>query len=346
MSVTWEEYLAVPGAASRFAECSQRCRNFFEQHRENIRRLVEAASPGVVACLGAGVLNDIPYRTLVKSGATIHLVDWLAGSSDVGVALSIIEMDEGQQPRCIYCDLSDDCSATFCRNYRRSIDSANTVCDRFVMSRCEPLRCEAFVKGESPSIHYEDVAGGYASEFGHRLLRELRDARTWERAFSKATKLAGRIRSSERLSIGDSSVDLVTSSMLVSQFAHEPYGYFSYRTAERLGPPTPEQEERLLPAMEKLRSALFIHQVQRHLDEVQRILAPGGICYLSCEMFSTVPHSHQWFMVEGVPTVMEAVGNRFHFNFDIIPENESITQFQTGNERSLTWCVVMESKPT
>ncbi|MCH7629599.1 MAG: hypothetical protein IH997_12935, partial [Proteobacteria bacterium] len=118
--------------------------------------------------------------------------------------------------------------------------------------------------------------------------------------------------------------------MLVSQFAYEPYQFFSFRTAERLGPPTPEQEERLLPAMEKLRSALFTHQVQRHLDEVQRILAPGGICYLSFELFSTVPQSHQWFMVEGVPTVMEAAGKRFHFNFDIIPENELVTQSQTS----------------
>ena len=97
--------------------------------------------------------------------------------------------------------------------------------------------------------------------------------------------------------------------------------------------------------MEKLRSALFTHQVQRHLDEVQRILAPGGVCYLSFEIFATVPQSHQWFMVEGVPKVLEAAGNRFHFNFDIIPENESITRFQAGDGHSLTLCVVLEPKP-
>ena len=346
MSVTWEEYLAVPDADSRFVECYRRCCSSFAQQRENIRRLVKATSPGVVACLGAGILNDIPYRALVKSGAAIHFVDWLAGSIDVGVSLSIIEMDEHRQPQCVYCDLSNDCPEEFCINFQRSGGSAGTVCDRLILSHSEPPRCEAFIKGESPSIHYEDVAGGYASEFGRRLLRELRDARTWERAFSRAAKLAGRIRSSERISIGDSSVDLVTSSMLVSQFAHEPYNFFSFRAAERLGPPTPEQEKRLLPAMEKLRSALFTHQVQRHLDEVQRILAPGGVCYLSFEVFAAVPHSHQWFMVEGVSKVLEAAGNRFHFNFDIIPENESIIGFQTGEDRSLTFCVVLEQKPT
>lgn len=344
MSVTWEEYLSVPESGAKFLECFQRCRNSFERHRDNIRRLVEKTSPGVVVCLGAGILNDIPYNTLVKSGATIHLVDWLAGSSDAGISLSIIEMDEDQSPRCIYCNVSSICPEQFCINYQPSSQSDSTVCDRFELSHSEPPTCEAFAKGECPSIHYEDVTGGYASEFGHRLLRRLRDARTWEQAFSKATKLAGRIKPMEHLSIDDASVDLVTSSMLVSQFAHEPYNFFSVRTAERLGPPAPEQEARLLPAMARLRSALFTHQVQRHLDEVQRILAPGGICYLSFEMFSTVPTSHQWYMVEGVSKVLEAAGSRFHFSFDQIPENESIRQFQASGGRSLTLCLVLESK--
>ncbi len=228
---------------------------------------------------------------------------------------------------------------------QRSGALVSAVCDRFELSQCEPPTCVAFVKGESPSVLYEDVTGGYASEFGRRLLRELRDARTWERVFSKATKLAGRIKPTGRLSIDDASVDLVTSSMLVSQFAHEPYNFFASQTAERLGPPTPKQQTNLLPAMEKLRSALFTHQVQRHLDEIRRILSPGGMCYLSFEVFSTVPQSHQWFMVEGVPKVMEAAGNRFHFNFDMIPENKSIAQFPTHDGCSLTLCVVMESKP-
>jgi len=100
-----------------------------------------------------------------------------------------------------------------------------------------------------------------------------------------------------------------------------------------------------LPAMEKLRTALFTSQVQRHLDEVLRILAPGGMCYLSFEMFSTVPATHQWFMVEGVPQVLEAAGNRFLIKFDQIPENDSIMQFQAGSGRSLTLCLVLESKP-
>ena len=79
MSVTWNEYLSVPDTDTQYTECFQRCRNSFKLHRENIRSLVERTFPGVVACLGAGVLNDIPYDTLVKSCTTIHLVDWLAG---------------------------------------------------------------------------------------------------------------------------------------------------------------------------------------------------------------------------------------------------------------------------
>jgi len=49
-------------------------------------------------------------------------------------------------------------------------------------------------------------------------------------------------------------------------------------------------------------------------------------------------------MVEGVPQVLEAAGNRFLFNFDQISENDSIMQFQAGSGQSLTLCLVLESK--
>ena len=68
MPVGWEEYLKVSNPCDRFHECRRRCKSTFEQHRRVIRCAVEATRPKTVACLGAGVLNDIPFEFLVRSG--------------------------------------------------------------------------------------------------------------------------------------------------------------------------------------------------------------------------------------------------------------------------------------
>ena len=157
--------------------------------------------------------------------------------------------------------------------------------------------------------------------------------------------VAGAVRKPvERMKIEDSTVDLVTSSMLVSQFAHEPYTYFSQRTAERLGRPSDEEEAGLLPALEALCDALLEYQVQAHFDEIDRILAPGGVCYLSFELFHTVPGRRQWFLVDGVPLFFQALADRYYFNFDALLSDDMVTRFQTGNEPSLVFTALLEPK--
>ncbi len=341
MAINWTDYLGAPGGLSQHSECRQRCRGSYKQQRKNIQRLIEAMNPRVVACLGAGVLNDIPYRELVQSGARIHLVDWVPGSIDVGIQLSILR-DDGV-PHCIFCHSSVTCPQKYCSQYRTS--STGTVCDRFVPSPDKPLRCLAFQKGECPEIYYQDVTSGYANEFGRRVLGELGKVRSWRQAFRRATQLSKRMRSHRSLlPIADSSVHLVTSSMLLSQFEHEPYGYFSYRAAELLGPPKANEEKRILPSMELLRSTLFLGQIERHFQEIDRILAPDGRCYVSFEIFHSLPDSSSWFLVKGVPKVVELLERYFFFNFDIIPEKETVTRFQTENQPSLVCSFVLESK--
>lgn len=346
MPVTWQEYLKVPDADRQYAECHRRCRASFQKQRENIERLLEAISPRVVACLGAGVLNDIPYQPLIRSGADIHLVDWLEDAPQAGVGLSIIETDQAGQPACLYCDPAVTAAEKYCSVFQPKPEPTARVCDHFTPCPGDPTTCAAFAVGELPVIHCADVTGGYASEFGGRIVDELQPVRTWKDAFSKATGLADRLATHRLpLPIDDGSVDLVTSSMVVSQFVHEPYDYFSRRTAELLGPPATDEEPRLRPAMHRLRSSLLSGQMRGHCEEIQRILAPGGLCYLSFEMFDAEPGMKQWQLIEGMAKVLEAIGRYFYFNFDIIPEQESITRFQTPGGSSLVLSVVLESKP-
>ena len=344
MSVSWNEYLKLGHVGDKVNECRRKCRPSFEQHRTNIQRAIEATHPKTIACLGAGALNDIPYEFMVRSGANIHLVDWIAGSIDAGIDQSIVQTGRDGRPRCIYCSPAVPCPEVYCRRYQPS-GSTTSVCRNFSEMPGHPLRCAAFEKSERPSVHCEDVTAGYASKFGREILDQLEGVRTWRQAFARATALAGSIRNHRCCTaIDDGSVDLVTSSMVITQFDHEPYDYFAHRTADRLGPPATDEETRLMPLMNSLRATLFTEQVTHHCKEIRRLLAPGGHCYMSFEVFHVVPATTQWFLVEGIPQAWEIIGRSFLFDFDILPGHEVFTRFQTGDTPSLVFSVMLTAR--
>lgn len=346
MSISWEAYLTPPQTPELYAACRQSCGAAFDRQRENIRRVFAAASPSAVACLGAGALNDIPYREFLSAGATVHLVDWLPGSVDAGLKLSIIERGEDGRPRCMYCNPAVSCPERYCRHFRHPGGPAPAgVCDRFTPGQHEPLHCVAFERGDLPAAYYADVTAGYASDFGRSVSDDLCQIRSWKQAFARARTLAGRARRYRRtLSIPDNAVQMATSSMVMSQFEHEPYGYFSRQVAARLGPPSPAEEEQLQPVMERFRTSLLDDQIERHCEELDRILAPGGRCYFSSEAFHWHAERGQWLAVEGMPKMLETLGRRFAFNFDLIPEMESFSRFKVDGGESLVGSFVLESK--
>lgn len=115
MATTWEDYLTRPDAASAHRDCHLRFRRAFASQRDCIRRIFETTRPRVVACLGAGVLNDLPYRTFIESGAVVHLVDWLPGVVESGVAHSIIRHTESGPAQCVYCLCPEADARAYCR---------------------------------------------------------------------------------------------------------------------------------------------------------------------------------------------------------------------------------------
>ncbi len=340
----WQAYLSPRGEQIAYRACRRQCRQAFDRQRRLIRRVFELKRPKVVCCLGAGVLNDIPYRTFVRAGVTIHLVDWMPGAVEDGIAMSIITADEDASPRCAYCDLSEDQARTYCAHFAGPKRPQARVCRNFVPGPGDPPTCLKFEKSDRPLVHREDVTGGYASAFGERVDEALAGARSWKQALARAADLARRVqRHGSSLSIADASVDLVTSSMLVSQFEHEPYRYFSRQTARRLGWPDADEARRLRPAMERLRSTLFAAQIERHCDEILRILAPGGLCFMSIEMFHRDPDHEHWFAVREMHAALAHLSERFRFNFDVIGEADCLTRFQTDRSPSLVFSFVLEA---
>ncbi len=336
MATMWGQYLSVPGAGQAYRELHTRCRAGYAPVRAVLRRVVEKTAPSMVACLGAGVLNDIPYRKLLQSGAVIHLVDWLPGVIESGIAQSIITRDADGAPRCEYCVLGNGDAALFCRQYHKAADAPDRVCDRYEPGDGDPATCRAFELGERPFVHCRDVTGGYAESFGAGVDRALEQVETWKQAFRQATALLKKIRHHRTsLDIPDGSVDLVTSSMVVSQFEHEPYGYFSKRAADRLGRPDAKQQKRLQGTMETLRDQLLTDQVDYHCDEIERMLAPGGVCFMAFELFHYDPDTHRWFLIDPMQETLSRLGRRFDFDFDLLPAAESMVQASPRDEPSV-----------
>ena len=88
MVTGWKAYLSVSENAAHRCAGGESLRRAYRPLREAIRNVVEAARPKTVACLGAGVLNDIPYRALVQSDATLHLVDWMPDLIETGIPMA------------------------------------------------------------------------------------------------------------------------------------------------------------------------------------------------------------------------------------------------------------------
>jgi len=345
MITAWDDYLKPQNAAAAYRECFLRCRSAFERQRECIRRILDARRPAVVACLGSGILHDIPYWRLVEQNATVHLVDWLPGIVEFGIAHSIIRTTPQGRPRCAYCQRATPNAPDYCLSYREPALAGRVVCEAFELSPHEPGTCLAFRKGRLPHTYRQDVTGGYASAFGAALAEEMRGVATWRQALKRAIAVAQRLRGHRTaLDIPDHGVDLVISSMVLSQFEHEPYGYFSKQAAALLGLPSAREEARLRPAMEKLRSILLINQIEGHCAEIERILAPDGRCFLAFELFHRDAGDSRWYLVSEMHCALQQIARHFDFDFDSIPEPVVDARFEAASGRSAAYHFLLAPK--
>lgn len=345
MLVSWENYFNPPGALGAYTSCRQIRGPQFEGHRALIARIFEARQAHSVACLGAGILNDIPLAEFLMAGADVHLVDWLPDAPEFGVSRSIIERVENGEPSCLLCRLENTDIGDYCRAHRGGILLERRVCNGFEPGGGDPLTCNSFRRGTLPHIHRQDATGGFASAFGEAIGKEIAGAPNWRHAFRRATALAGRLKGHRRrLDIDDGSIDLVISSMLLSQFEHEPYEYFSKQVQSRLGTPAPGAEKRLRPSMEALRTALLTNQIDGHCDEIERIMAPDGRALVTFEMFHYDRDEKRWFLVSQMHGALGILAERFDFDFDSAPGEAMDNHFETPTGRSVVCHFVLKRR--
>ena len=140
------------------------------------------------------------------------------------------------------------------------------------------------------------------------------------------------------------SFDLITASMLISQFESEPYAYFSRQAAAALGTPSAAEAKRLEGPMDTLRSDLLATQMERVCDEIERLLAPDGRCYVSFEMFHRGDGEPSWFLVDPMVDALGVLGERFRFDFDTVPEATASATFEGAKGRSIIHQYLLQAK--
>ncbi len=132
--------------------------------------------------------------------------------------------------------------------------------------------------------------------------------------------------------------------MVLSQFVHEPYQYFARQVASKLGPPSVQEERQLARPLETLQNTLVVNQIENHLDEVERIMAPDGRLFVAFEMFHFDPARSACFLVRDMHRALEILDRRFDFDFDLLPARDSVAEVQVRGAASVVHAFTLRRK--
>ena len=342
-NLDWDNY--IRGAIN--AETLERCKRLegptMADQRELMSQVFQHHKPRRIACLGAGSLNDIPIGEFLMGGSEVFLVDWIPEISLEGFRGGLIEREEGNI-KCMICDERCD-PRKYCAGYREPVRVAGTVCAAFELSKEHYPRCAAYAPGEEPRFLTSDITLGRASSFARRAMKFIPSSRTMEQCFRKGMNEVRKCDDiEEEIAIPGDTVDLVTSSMVVSQFDHEPYDFFSKLIMERFGlQQVVDREERVMHMIERLRGELFQTLVEGHVQEMYRILnKQHGKVYLSVELFRSLPQQEDsYFLVHGIAQALDVLNRYFHFEFSPIPPEQSLRKRAARTGYSIIQCLVM-----
>ncbi len=130
--------------------------------------------------------------------------------------------------------------------------------------------------------------------------------------------------------------------MVISQFEHEPYGYFSKLLAQQFGPRLVKEEKKLTPWMERLRSELFRVQAEGHIKEMYRLVNKDhGKVYFSVELFHARPDSDEFFLVQEIPQAMNILRQYFAFDFKSLPYDHTLHKIVVNDRPSIVQSYVL-----
>lgn len=342
-SVFWDSYLSTGKYIGFSEEKFSLYEKIFSDHKENISSMIHSLSPRSVAVLGSGYLNDIPLDDLVEEGRKIYLVDWVDNVSEVGVSRSIVCKGKGDGYNCLFCKKST--GEEYCLNFTGEFKEEG-VCTGFESVEEPFITCKNYEPAKEPSFIKADITGGVAQSFAEKIERNIASCKTAKNAFLKAIAILEKYKYMP-IPVENDSIDLVTSSMVMSQFDFEPYTYFSKLLQREFGREDLEKHSsKLVPLMEKMRTRLFMLQVESHVKEMYRIVKKDNKArvYVSTELFRSYQSDDVFFLVQDMPKALEILGKYFLFYFDNLLESKVLRKTETGEGVSINQCYTLTPK--
>lgn len=338
----WGDYLRVPLTPDHFSRSRETYLRPMRVHRELMERLARKYHPSRIACLGSGFLNDIPIEALIQEAEALFLVDWIPGISRKGFAGSIID-SKNEKFHCLLCEGRTP-PETYCQAFQPPIRAPERVCANFEPAPGMEHQCVHYLPGAQPNFLEADITLGRGSGFARRSETLVGKGKNLRQVFQKALAEGKRCAHIKKeIEIPSDSIDLVTASMVVSQFDHEPYGFFARLLAERFGTEKVlHHEEQLRPMMEQLRTLLFQIQVEGLVREMHRIVnKTGGRVFFSVEIFRSLIEEEGYFLVQEIPRAIETIAEYFQFEFQSIAPEETVTSFSQDAGTSIVQCFVL-----
>lgn len=342
-STFWDSYLS-PGLDNSIVQDKfTPYKQGFSHHRETIARMVEMLEPRSVVVLGSGFLNDVPVTDIVENSLDIYFVDWIEDISQLGMSRSIIQKDDGGSYSCLFC-----CNCTgseFCSNFAGVIEGKN-VCSEFRPVEESFNACENYHPASQPKFIKADITAGVGRSFSTKIEKRLDNCKTVKEAILKASAFTDNF-DYQPIPVETNSVELATSSMVLSQFDFEPYSYFTNLLVNRFGiEEIKRHEAKLTPLLETLRDKLFIAQVEAHIKEMYRIIKKDlkPRIYLSAELFHSFPGTDQYFLVNHMPKALDIIGKYFFFDFNQPFPDEALIKSKVGEGWSVTQCYLLTPK--
>ncbi|MBZ5528019.1 MAG: hypothetical protein LAN71_08980 [Acidobacteriia bacterium] len=349
-SSAWELYIdgcrRAPDGDALISACRSACGDTFLHERENLTQLYRRFKPKEIGCLGSGCLNDVPVEVFLRGGSRVCLVDWIPGISEKSFAFGLIRpRDTGYA--CLLCNLPGG-GAKFCKNFKAPARSAH-VCDNFCLLEGDPPRCTRYETGVQPRFLAGDATLGRATSFAAGAERIVASANSLTECFQSLLQECRRFcwTARQTLDIPDGKLDFVSSVMVMSQFEHEPYEFFSKLLVKRFGQEQIlAQEESLRPLMEELRAELFRMQIDGHVREMYRLVnKKRGHVYFSVELFEKHPERKDFFLAEGTPFMLETLGNYFFFDLEALPLDRTLRRVDVGKGHSVIQSYLLTPAP-
>ncbi len=347
----WQEYSRPRAVSVEYHR--RKTSNFLTGQQANISALIGVLQPESVLCMGAGYLTDSPMEDLAAQGCAVHLADWLPDVSRHAFLHDLVQL-VGERYACLVCRQAKN-PTDYCGNFNLETNLTSradrvaadaTVCGNFEVDEARPPHCRAYLPGINPIFHEADVTQGRAVDFAEQIPKLIARTKPPRKSFAKAITKLRSMKSGIGVPMADGSVDLITSSMVASQFDFEPFSYFQKCILQNFSSGVVEKDKNHLKDWElEFRNDLFRFLMEGHCREIVRLLRPNGRVYFSIETAHRRAGSREWFQPETLPATLELIGTYFNFDFDAVPGILAPEFAQTGTDgTSLIQSYILSAK--